>query len=71
MISPLRPHSKVNPYSEWIFDHPLNLIPEPTRSLLDEKRASGPSCSGPVVVELGSGSGAFLLQLARQWPGSH
>ncbi len=71
MISPLRPHGKVNPYSEWIYDYPLNLIPEPTRSLLDEKRATGPSCSGPVVVELGSGSGAFLLQLARQWPGSH
>lgn len=62
---------KVNPYSEWIYDHPLNLLPHPSRSLLEEKRASGPTCSGKLILELGSGSGAFLLQLAARAPGCH
>lgn len=62
---------KINPYSEWIYDHPLNLIPEPNRSLLEEKRALGPTGSNRVLVELGSGSGAFLLQLAARMPHCH
>ena len=62
---------EVNPYSRWIYDHPLNLIPEPNRLLLEEKRANGPTCSDRVLVELGSGSGAFLLQLAAQQQACH
>ena len=71
MISTTLPPNKVNPYSDWIYDYPANLIPEPTRELLEEKRNSAPDCSGRVVVELGSGSGNFLLEMGRQWPGSH
>lgn len=71
MVSASRLSSRVNPYSEWIYDHPLNLIPEPDRALLDEKRQSGPTCSGRVLVELGCGSGAFLLQLAARLPHCH
>lgn len=71
MVSASRLSSKVNPYTDWIHDHPLNLIPEPNRALLDEKRRSGPTCSGRVVLELGCGSGAFLLQLAARLPHCH
>ena len=71
MVSASSLPGRVNPYSEWIYDHPLNLIPEPSRASLSEKRASGPSCSGQLVVELGSGSGAFLSQLAGLSPHSH
>lgn len=63
--------SRVNPYSEWIYDHPLNLIPEPNRALLDKKRRSGPTGSGRVVLEFGCGSGAFLLQLAARLADCH
>jgi len=71
MQSPAAARDKVNPYSEWIYDHPENLLPHPTRELLQEKRAQAPAGSGRLVVELGSGSGNFLVKLAEQSPQDH
>ncbi|MCZ6532481.1 MAG: tRNA (guanosine(46)-N7)-methyltransferase TrmB [SAR324 cluster bacterium] len=71
MMSTTAPPNKVNPYCDWIYDYPANLIPEPTPELLYEKRTAGPVCSQRVLVELGSGSGNFLLQLGQHWPGCH
>ncbi len=71
MISASAPHNNVNPYSDRIYDHPANLLPEPTRALLEEKRTTCPGGSESLLVELGSGSGNFLLQLGRQWPEAH
>ncbi|MCZ6645605.1 MAG: hypothetical protein O7B79_05135, partial [SAR324 cluster bacterium] len=71
MMSTTAPPNKVNPYCDWIYDYPANLIPEPTPELLYKKRTAGPVCSQRVLVELGSGSGNFLLQLGQHWPGCH
>jgi tRNA (guanine-N7-)-methyltransferase len=71
MQSPAPAREKVNPYSEWIYDHPESLLPHPTQELLREKRTRAPGGSGRLVVELGSGSGNFLVSLAEQTPEDH
>ena len=63
--------ARVNPYSRWVYDHPDSLLPEPTPALLKEKRRDPAQGSGRLIVELGSGSGNFLLQLARAFPKDH
>lgn len=60
-----------NPYSSWIHDYPERLLPEPTPALLAARRGAGPPGSGRLIVELGSGAGNFLLNLARENPGDH
>ena len=60
---------QVNPYIRWQFEHPGHLLPRPNRAELDERRARAPGAG--LRVELGSGSGNFLTELARQHPEEH
>lgn len=61
----LRPED-VNPYVRWVHEHPEVLLAEPTPEALQERlAAAGP---GPLVVDLGCGSGNFLLEHARRTP---
>ena len=71
MQKPAPTRREVNPYSEWIYDHPETLLPHPTRELLSEKRKKASGGSGGLVVELGSGSGKFLVALAARAPDTH
>ena len=82
MISAPKHRAEVNPYSRWIYDHPSHLLAEPTPEFLAEKRAQAdalpvnqpsPQAGEPprLMVELGSGSGNFLLQLGQLWPQDH
>ncbi|MCH7476774.1 MAG: methyltransferase domain-containing protein [SAR324 cluster bacterium] len=66
--SALRP--AVNPYCRWIYDHPTHLLPEPTPELLAARRAAAPRARR-LIVDLGSGSGNFLLHLGREFPSDH
>lgn len=61
----LRPASDVNPYTRWIHDHPAVLLAEPTPAALHERLQAR---DGPLVVDLGCGSGNFLLELAAREP---
>jgi tRNA (guanine-N7-)-methyltransferase len=60
---------RVNPYIRRQYDHPERLLPRPTRDALDALRAQMPADG--LCLELGSGSGNFLLQLAQQYPRRH
>jgi tRNA (guanine-N7-)-methyltransferase len=60
---------EVNPYVRWQFDHPGHLLPRPSRAELDARRQR--LAGEGLRVELGSGSGNFLLELARQHPHEH
>lgn len=71
MLAPVGDHFSVNPYTRWVHDHPATLLPEPTPALLQQKRAAQPLGSGRLIVELGSGSGNFLLQHALRFPHDH
>ncbi len=62
----LHPGSDVNPYTRWIHDHPRVLLPTPTPAALAERLAE--VAPGPLVVDLGCGSGNALLQLAQRHP---
>jgi tRNA (guanine-N7-)-methyltransferase len=57
---------QVNPYIRRQFEHPEHLLPRPSRAELDARRAQVPGTG--LRVELGSGSGNFLVELARQHP---
>ena len=70
MLEPSERRAKVNPYSRLVFDHPDTLLAEPTPELLNERRAKEPQ-HRRLIVELGSGSGNFLLQLGNLWPEDH
>ncbi|MCZ6748558.1 MAG: tRNA (guanosine(46)-N7)-methyltransferase TrmB [SAR324 cluster bacterium] len=60
---------RINPYTRWLYDHPAYLLPRPTPEQLRARRAERPA--GGLRVELGSGSGNFLLELAQAYPGEH
>jgi len=54
---------RINPYTRWVYDHPERLLAEPTPALLDRaRRSAGPAPR--LEVDLGCGSGNFLVQLA-------
>lgn len=57
---------RVNPYTRWVYDHPERLLPEPTPEALARRRRERRPAR--VHVELGSGSGNFLVQLATRHP---
>ncbi len=59
--------SAVNPYTQWIHHHPQTLLPRPTPEAVRTWLAR--TGQGPVVVDLGCGSGNFLLRQALQCPG--
>jgi len=64
----------INPYTRWVYDHPERLLPEPTPALLAAARGKTPApAGGPagLEVDLGCGSGNFLLQLAARHPERH
>ena len=60
---------RINPYSRWVHEHPERLLSDPRPDLLENRRRRHPS--DRVMVELGSGSGNFLLQLAAFYPDFH
>lgn len=61
----LHPVSDVNPYTRWVHEHPAVLLPEPAPADLHARMVDR---SGPVVVDLGCGSGNFLVEHARRTP---
>jgi tRNA (guanine-N7-)-methyltransferase len=62
----LHPASDVNPYTRWVHEHPTVLLAQPTPEALQARLAARP---GPIEVDLGCGSGNFLLERARARPG--
>jgi tRNA (guanine-N7-)-methyltransferase len=68
---PLNEHSaRINPYLRAVHDHPGVLLPTPSPAALDALRAAA-GTPRRLVVDLGCGSGNFLLQLAAQRPQDH
>lgn len=61
---------QINPYTRWVYDHPDRLLPEPTPERLTQARQQGPTCTA-LEVDLGCGSGNFLLQLGALHPDRH
>jgi tRNA (guanine-N7-)-methyltransferase len=61
---------RINPYTRWVYDHPERLLPQPTPELLAEARAKAGRAEG-TEVDLGCGSGNFLLQRAIHEPRHH
>ncbi|MDH4120298.1 MAG: hypothetical protein OEV94_01145 [Deltaproteobacteria bacterium] len=60
----------VNPYTGWVHNHPDRLLANPTPAELQQRREQ--AGEGPALhVELGSGSGNFLTQLAGLHPQDH
>ena len=59
---------EVNPYSLWVHDHPRVLLSEPSPAELKTAMAGAPAPGGPLVCDLGCGSGNFLLQMAAAHP---
>ena len=60
----------VNPYVTRMLDHPARLLPNPSASQV-QSLFSAASPSQGVVLDLGCGSGNFLLQLAAREPAFH
>jgi tRNA (guanine-N7-)-methyltransferase len=61
---------QINPYTRWVYDHPERLLAEPTPELLAQARqAAAPAAR--LELDLGCGSGNFLLQLAAAHPDRH
>lgn len=61
----------VNPYRAQLHDHPEYLLPEPDQKQLAIARGQAPTQAKALWVELGSGSGNFLLQMAQLSPETH
>ena len=63
---------KTNPYMARVYDYPELLIPHPTpenfQQLWDSKKENVPASSGRVHLEIGCGSGRYLVELAQQNP---
>ncbi len=62
------PALSVNPYSRWVHDHPERLLPEPTPGDLARLRGLAGRPPRRVLVDLGCGSGQFLLGLGAGHP---
>ena len=60
---------EINPYSRWVHDYPERLLADPSPAELEALRQKKPGQR--LHVELGSGSGNFLRQLAGQHPQDH
>lgn len=58
----------INPYTRWVHDHPAHLLASPSPAALARLRAKAGRAPRRVLVDLGSGSGSFLLALAAQHP---
>ena len=63
---------KTNPYMARVFDYPELLIPHPTpenfQQLWDSKKENVPASSGRVHLEIGCGSGRYLIEWAHENP---
>jgi tRNA (guanine-N7-)-methyltransferase len=63
---------KTNPYMARVFDYPELLIPHPTpenfQQLWDSKKENVPASSGRVHLEIGCGSGRYLIEWAQENP---
>jgi tRNA (guanine-N7-)-methyltransferase len=63
---------KINPYMARIYDYPELLIPHPTpenfQQLWDSKKKDNPDASGKVHLEIGCGSGLYLIGWALANP---
>ena len=58
----------VNPYAQWVHEHPAVLLAEPTPAQLHKQIDANGQQPGGLVVDLGCGSGKFLLEHARRDP---
>jgi len=63
---------KTNPYMARIYDYPELLIPHPSpenfQQLCDSKKGNIPVSSGKVHLEIGCGSGRYLIEWALKNP---
>ena len=63
---------KTNPYMARIYDYPELLIPHPSpdnfQQLWDSKKGNIPASSGKVHLEIGCGSGRYLIEWALKNP---
>jgi tRNA (guanine-N7-)-methyltransferase len=63
---------KINPYMARIYDYPELLIPHPTpenfQQFWDSKKRNNPDASGKVHLEIGCGSGLYLIGWALANP---
>jgi tRNA (guanine-N7-)-methyltransferase len=63
---------KTNPYMARVFDYPELLIPHPTpenfQQLWDSKKEKVPGSSGRVHLEIGCGSGRYLIEWSQENP---
>jgi len=63
---------KINPYMARIYDYPELLIPHPTpenfQQLWDSKKRNNPDASGKVHLEIGCGSGLYMIGWALANP---
>lgn len=58
----------INPYTRWVHEHPERLLPDPVPEALARLRARTGRAPRRVWVDLGCGSGNFLLALAAANP---
>jgi tRNA (guanine-N7-)-methyltransferase len=63
---------KINPYMARVYDYPELLIPYPTpenfKQLWDRKKGDVPASSRRVHLEIGCGSGRYLIEWAHENP---
>ena len=63
---------KTNPYMARVYDYPELIIPHPTpenfQQLWDSKKENVLASSGRVHLEIGCGSGRYLIELAQENP---
>ena len=64
----LHPPSPVNPYTRHIHEHPSVLLPNPSPRELRKMMAPGIAGGLKLAVELGCGSGNFLIEMAARHP---
>ena len=64
--------ARTNPYMARVYDYPELLIPHPTpenfQQLWDSKKENVPASSGRVHLEIGCGSGRYLIEWAQENP---